>query len=88
MDTVWLAIGIQTIAMLTVLISGYTRLIVRLSIIESQLSDERTRRTEKVTARQDAIELALARHCPKCQADCPARKEHMSGVITMPGVST
>ena len=84
MDTVWLAIGIQTIAMLTVLISGYTRLIVRLSIIESQLSSERDRRSEKATARQEAIRLALAEHCPACQDRCPARRDYTTGVRHQP----
>ena len=88
MDTVWLAIGIQTIAMLTVLISGYTRLIVRLSIIEAQLSAERERRVEKATARMNDMKVFMDQHCREMRKECRAYQDYSTGVITMPGVST
>ena len=92
MTTPWIALALQTLAMLGALAGVYARISSRLTAIETRLALDDRQREASDEARETAAELMLLRHCQQTQRACPAYQEQArwpeSSAVTDPGSRT
>jgi hypothetical protein len=88
--TTWLALGLQTLAVLGALAGIYARISSRLAVIEVRLNIDDAQRSTEEKAAAIATKLLLVEHCRAERKQCPAYQEHVrwndTSSVTDPGV--
>lgn len=74
-ETAWIAVIGMALTQLGVLVGVYVKIKTDLTAIKTRLEIDDRNKAERTKARDNEFRVLLTEHCPRMQAECPARRD-------------